>query len=70
MVGTADSCEAAAMALQVVGEIAISPRTVNQLGAEFGGQLAEERDRCRASAASRALCLARCRATLARSRLW
>lgn len=45
MAGTADSCEAAATALQVVGEMAISPRTVNQLGAELGGQLAAERDR-------------------------
>ena len=45
MAGTADSCEAAATALEVVGEMTISPRTVNQLGAEFGGQLAEERDR-------------------------
>lgn len=44
MAGTADSCEAAATALQVVGEIAISPRTVNQLGAQFGGQLVDERD--------------------------
>jgi len=45
MAGTADSCEAAAVALGVVGEITISPRTVNQLGAEFGGQLADARDR-------------------------
>jgi len=45
MAGTADSCEATARALQVVGEMMISPRTVNQLGAEFGGQLADERDR-------------------------
>lgn len=45
MAGTADSCEAAATALQVVGEIEISTRTVNQLGAQFGGQLAEQRDR-------------------------
>jgi hypothetical protein len=45
MAGTADSCEAAATALEVVGEITISARTVNQLGAEFGGQLTEERDR-------------------------
>lgn len=43
MAGTADSCEAAATALKVVGEITISPRTVNQLGAEFGGQMAEQR---------------------------
>jgi hypothetical protein len=45
MAGTADSCETAATALQVVGEIEISARTVNQLGAQFGGQLADERDR-------------------------
>lgn len=45
MAGTADSCEAAATALTVVGEIAISSRTVNELGAVFGEQLAEERDR-------------------------
>jgi hypothetical protein len=45
MAGTADSCEAAATALQVVGEMTISPRTVNQLGAELGGQMAEQRDR-------------------------
>jgi hypothetical protein len=45
MAGTADSCAAAAAALEVVGEIEISARTVNQLGAEFGGQLAEQRDR-------------------------
>lgn len=47
MVGTADSCEAAATALQVVGEMTISPRTVNQLGAELGGQMAQQRDRRR-----------------------
>ncbi len=45
MAGTADSCEAAATALQVVDEIVISPRTVNELGAQFGGQLVDERDR-------------------------
>ncbi len=45
MAGTADSCAAAATALQVVGEIQISPRTVNKLGAQIGGQLADERDR-------------------------
>jgi hypothetical protein len=45
MAGTADSCEAAATALRVVGEIEISPRTVNELGARFGEQLAEQRDR-------------------------
>jgi len=45
MAGTADSGEAAATALQVVGEIKISARTVNELGAQFGGQMADERDR-------------------------
>jgi hypothetical protein len=45
MAGMADSCEAAAVALKVVGEMTISPRTVNELGAVMGGQLAEERDR-------------------------
>jgi hypothetical protein len=45
MAGMADSSEAAAMALQVVGEIRICPRTVNELGAQLGGQLADERDR-------------------------
>lgn len=49
MAGTADSCQAAAMALQVVGELEISARTVSELGARFGGQLAEERD-CRTQA--------------------
>lgn len=49
MAGTADSCEAAATALRVVGEIGISPRTVNQLGAQFGEQLACGRD-CRTQA--------------------
>ncbi len=44
MAGTADSCEAAATALRVVGEIEISARTVNELGAQFGEQLARERD--------------------------
>lgn len=45
MDGMADSCAAAATALQIVGEMTISPRTVNQLGAEFGEQLAQQRDR-------------------------
>ncbi len=44
MAGTAESCEAAADALQVVGEIQICPRTVNELAAGLGGQLAKERD--------------------------
>ncbi|MDN5939761.1 MAG: hypothetical protein L0H83_14015 [Salinisphaera sp.] len=44
MAGTADSCEAAATALRVVGEIEISARTVNELGAQFGEQMAHERD--------------------------
>jgi hypothetical protein len=46
MTGTADSFEAAAKALQVVGEIKISARTVNQLGALLGGELADQRDAC------------------------
>ena len=45
MGGTADSCEAAATALQVVGEVQISSRTVNELGANFGRQMTEQRDR-------------------------
>lgn len=45
LAGTVDSCEAAAIALQVVGEIDISARTVNELGAQFGTQLTAERDR-------------------------
>lgn len=44
MAGTADSFDAAATALRVVGEITISARTVNQLSAELGGELAAERD--------------------------
>lgn len=44
MAGTADSCEAAATALTVVGEIQISPRTVNELGAHFGQQMSAQRD--------------------------
>ena len=45
MAGTADSFEAAAEALQCVGEFSISARTVNQLGAQLGGEMAGERDR-------------------------
>lgn len=44
MAGRADSFEAAAEALQSVGEISISARTVNQLSAQLGGELADERD--------------------------
>lgn len=44
MAGRADSFEAAAEALQSVGEISISARTVNQLSAQLGGELAEERN--------------------------
>lgn len=44
MAGTADSCEAAASALQIVGELRISARAVNKLAAEIGGQLAQQRD--------------------------
>ena len=44
MAGTADSCEAAATALQVVGEVSISPRTVNELSANFGEQMSEQRE--------------------------
>jgi hypothetical protein len=44
MGGTADSYEAAAQALQVVGELSISARTVNKLTAEIGDQLAIRRD--------------------------
>jgi hypothetical protein len=36
---------AVAAAKSLVRGAVVSPRTVNQLGAEFGGQLAEERDR-------------------------
>jgi len=44
MAGTADSCESAAEALQIVGEMKISARTVNELAAQYGQQLTEERD--------------------------
>lgn len=44
MAGTADSCEAAAVALEVVGEMRISARTVNKIAAQIGGQLAADRD--------------------------
>ncbi|HTU24905.1 MAG TPA: hypothetical protein VMF30_05885 [Pirellulales bacterium] len=45
MAGSADSFEAAATALRDVGEIEISARTVNQLSAQLGGELADERNR-------------------------
>jgi hypothetical protein len=45
MAGRADSFDAAAEALRSVGEISISARTVNQLSAQLGGELAEQRDR-------------------------
>lgn len=44
MAGRADSFEAAAEALRSVGEISISARTVNQLSAQLGGELADERN--------------------------
>ena len=44
MAGMADSYEAAATALQVVGELAISARTVNKLAAQVGDQMAVDRD--------------------------
>ncbi|HEV7226060.1 MAG TPA: hypothetical protein VGN42_25360, partial [Pirellulales bacterium] len=44
MAGSADSFEAAAEALRSVGEISISARTVNQLSAQLGGELADARD--------------------------
>jgi len=44
MAGTADSSEAAAVALQVVGEMTIGSRTVSKLAAQIGGQLAQQRD--------------------------
>lgn len=44
MAGMADSFEAAADALRCVGEISISARTVNQLCAQLGDELAGERD--------------------------
>ena len=45
MAGSADSFEAAAEALRSVGEIRISAGTVNQLSAQLGGELTDERDR-------------------------
>ncbi|HEY1600400.1 MAG TPA: hypothetical protein VGG64_12405 [Pirellulales bacterium] len=45
MAGSADSFEAAAEALRGVGEIEITARTVNQLSAQLGGELADQRDR-------------------------
>lgn len=44
MEGTAESCDSAATALQIVGEVRISPRTVNELGAKFGQHMSEQRD--------------------------
>jgi hypothetical protein len=44
MAGTAESCESAATALQIVGEVRISPRTVNELGAQLGQQMSAQRD--------------------------
>ena len=44
MAGSADSFEAAAVALREVGEIQITARTVNQLSAQLGGELADQRD--------------------------
>jgi hypothetical protein len=44
MSGMADSFEAAAQALRVVGEISISARTVSELSARLGGELADQRD--------------------------
>jgi len=44
MAGMADSFEAAAQALRVVGEIGISARTVGELSARLGGELADQRD--------------------------
>lgn len=46
MAGLAESFEAAAEALRSVGEISISARTVNQLSAQLGGEMADDRDRC------------------------
>src|SRR3970282_788906 len=45
MAGMADSYESAGTALEVVGEIQISARTVNKLSTQIGGQLADQRDR-------------------------
>lgn len=44
MDGTAGSCESAAQALQIVGEIRISARTVNELAAQYGKQMVEQRE--------------------------
>ena len=44
MAGAAESFESAATALQIVGEVRISPRTVNELGAKLGQQMSEQRD--------------------------
>ncbi len=45
LAGSADSFEAAAHALRAVGEMRISARTVNQLSAQLGGELADQRDK-------------------------
>lgn len=55
MAGRADSFEGAAEALRSVGEISISARTVNQLSAQLGGELAEQRDRRTQAYQSRSL---------------
>jgi hypothetical protein len=44
MAGTASSSEESAAALQVVGELRISPRTVTKLTTKIGGQMATARD--------------------------
>lgn len=44
MAGTAGSSEEAATALQVVGELRISARTVTKLAAEIGGEMAAARE--------------------------
>ena len=46
MAGLAESFDAAAEALRSVGEISISARTINQLSAQLGGEMADDRDRC------------------------
>ena len=44
MAGVAGSSEEAATALRVVGELRISGRTVTNLAAEIGGEMAADRD--------------------------
>ena len=44
MAGMADSYEAAAVGLQVVGEVEICGRTVNKLALQVGGELQNDRD--------------------------